>query len=70
MVVSRAIHFLLAPVLSCLMATSAHADSLASFLPEIDPADLAPGADAFGPVRDDVKVTPVLKGARPWPGLY
>ena len=62
MVVSRAIHFLLSLALSCLMAISAHADSLASFLPEIEPADLAPGADGFGPVRDDVKVAPVLKG--------
>ncbi len=62
MVVSRAIHSLLAFTLSCLMAISAHADSLASFLPDIEPADLAPGADAFGPVRDDVPVAPVLKG--------
>ncbi len=62
MIVSRAIHFLLALALSCLMAISAHADSLASFLPEIEPADLAPGADAFGPVRDDVPVASVLKG--------
>ena len=44
------------------MAISAQADSLASFLPEINPADLAPGADAFGPVRDDIPVAPVLKG--------
>ena len=64
MVLSRTVHFLLALVLSCLMANSAHADSLASFLPEIEPADLAPGADAFGPVRDDVKVAPVLKGGK------
>ena len=62
MVVSRAIHFLLALVLSCSVAISARADSLASFLPDIDPADLAPGADAFGPVRSDVKVAPVLRG--------
>ena len=61
MVVSRAIHIMLALALSCLMAISAHADSLASFLPEIEPADLAPGADAIGPVRDDVPVAPVLK---------
>ncbi|MGI9370467.1 MAG: 4Fe-4S binding protein [Ruegeria sp.] len=58
----RAILFLLALALSGLMAISAQADSLASFLPEIDPAELAPGADAFGPVREDVKVAPVLKG--------
>ncbi|WP_171177237.1 NosR/NirI family protein [Ruegeria sp. HKCCD8929] len=58
----RATYFLLAFALSCLMALSAQADSLASFLPEIEPAELAPGADAFGPVREDVKVAPVLKG--------
>lgn len=63
MVVNRATQLLLAFTLSFLMAISAHADSLASFLPDLDPADLAPGADAFGPVRQDVKVAPVLKGA-------
>ncbi len=62
MVLMRATYFLLAFALSCLMALSAQADSLASFLPEIEPAELAPGADAFGPVREDVKVAPVLKG--------
>ncbi len=61
MAVKRAILFLLAFALSSLIAISASADSLASFLPDIDPADLAPEADAFGPVRDDVKVAPVLK---------
>ncbi|TMV03404.1 regulatory protein NosR [Ruegeria sediminis] len=44
------------------MALSAQADTLASFLPEIEPSELAPGADAFGPIREDVKVAPVLKG--------
>lgn len=39
----------------------AQADSLASFLPDIAPADLAPDADAFGPIREDVGVAPVLK---------
>ena len=48
-------------ILSAIVAAEARADSLASFLPEITPAELAPGADAFGPVRDDVKVAPVLK---------
>ncbi len=61
MAVKRTILFLLAFALSSLIAISASADSLASFLPDIDPADLAPDADAFGPVRDDVKVAPVLK---------
>ncbi|WP_423227750.1 4Fe-4S binding protein [Shimia aestuarii] len=48
-------------ILSAIVAAEARADSLASFLPEITPEELAPGADAFGPVRDDVKVAPVLK---------
>ncbi|MEX0350834.1 MAG: 4Fe-4S binding protein [Paracoccaceae bacterium] len=62
MVISRAIHILLVLALSYLMALSARADSLASFLPDIVPADLVSGADAFGPVREDVPVAPVLKG--------
>lgn len=48
-------------ILSAIVAAEARADSLDSFLPEIDPGELAPGADAFGPVRDDVRVAPVLK---------
>ncbi len=43
-------------------SNAAYADSLASFLPDLSPAELAPGADAFGPVRDDIAVAPVLKG--------
>ncbi|WP_372572021.1 4Fe-4S binding protein [Ruegeria jejuensis] len=61
MVLNRAVCFLLAFLLSCLVALSAQADSLASFLPDIDPAELAPGAEAFGPVRADVAVAPVLR---------
>ncbi|MBT3142495.1 4Fe-4S binding protein [Falsiruegeria litorea] len=60
--VRRAIHILLASFAFCCAALTAQADSLASFLPDIEPAELVPGADAFGPVRDDVKVAPVLKG--------
>ncbi|WP_299935476.1 NosR/NirI family protein [uncultured Pelagimonas sp.] len=44
------------------MTAPAFADSLDSFLPDLVPSELAPGADAFGPVRDDVKVAPILKG--------
>lgn len=65
MVLKRATEFLLVLSLSCLLAVTARADSLASFLPDIAPSDLAPGADAFGPVREDVKVAPVLKGGEP-----
>ncbi|WP_291732086.1 NosR/NirI family protein [Leisingera sp. F5] len=42
-------------------AAGAEADSLDSFLTELTPADLVPGAEAFGPVRTDVPVAPVLK---------
>ncbi|WP_289042597.1 NosR/NirI family protein [uncultured Aliiroseovarius sp.] len=44
------------------MAGEAKAESLANFLPDLSPADLAEGADAFGPIREDVPVAPVLKG--------
>ncbi|WP_406644771.1 4Fe-4S binding protein [Aliisedimentitalea scapharcae] len=53
---------ILAFIVATLATAPAKADSLASFLPDITPSELAPGADAFGPVRDDVKVAPVLKG--------
>ena len=35
---------------------------LEKFLPEINAAELAPGADGFGPIRADLPVAPVLKG--------
>ena len=35
---------------------------LEKFLPEVAAADLVPGADGYGPLRDDVPVAPVLKG--------
>ena len=47
--------------IAALFAAAAEADSLDSFLTELTPADLVPGADAFGPVRSDVPVAPVLK---------
>jgi len=45
-----------------LLGSRGHADTLATFLPDLDPAKLAEGADGFGPVRDDVAVAPVLHG--------
>lgn len=51
-------------ILSAIVADGARADSLASFLPDLEPSELAPGADAFGSVRDDVKVAPVLKDGK------
>ncbi|MBR9651393.1 NosR/NirI family protein [Thalassovita aquimarina] len=35
---------------------------LAQYLPEIEPGALVEGADAFGPIRDDVPVAPLLSG--------
>lgn len=59
----RAILLHLVLLCLCALAPMAQADSLESFLPEIDPASLAPGADGFGAVRSDVPVAPVLAGA-------
>jgi NosR/NirI family nitrous oxide reductase transcriptional regulator len=56
---SRAL-FLIALSLSVLSGP-ARADSLSSFLLDLSPAALAPGADAFGPLRNDLPVAPVLK---------
>jgi NosR/NirI family nitrous oxide reductase transcriptional regulator len=53
---------LLAAALIGLTAPRAGADTLASFLSELSPADLAPEADAFGAIRDDIPVAPVLRG--------
>ncbi|MCW5720789.1 MAG: regulatory protein NosR [Devosia sp.] len=49
------------------LAISASASALASpvlkdYLPSIAAAELVPGADGFGPVRDDIAVAPVLSG--------
>ena len=49
-------------ILTSIVAAEVKADSLASFLPDIAPEELVPGADGFGQVRDDVKVAPILKG--------
>ncbi|MDK3073315.1 4Fe-4S binding protein [Sedimentitalea sp. JM2-8] len=53
---------LLAAALVGLTAPRADADTLASFLSELSPADLAPEAEAFGAIRDDIPVAPVLRG--------
>ncbi|GHF03384.1 FMN-binding protein [Aliiroseovarius zhejiangensis] len=66
MIVKRAIHNWLRAmvvILAGIVAGEANAESLANFLPDLSPADLAEGADAFGPIREDVPVAPVLKGS-------
>ncbi len=50
--------------LAALFAVAAEADSLDSFLTELAPSDLVPGAEAFGPVRNDVPAAPVLKAGK------
>ncbi len=65
MTVKRAIYSWLCAlvlILSGVMTDTAKADSLAKFLPDLTPGELAPGADAFGPIREDVPVAPILKG--------
>ncbi len=51
--------------LAVLMAQPVRAQAgsvLAQYISEVAAADLVEGADAFGPVRDDVPVAPLLKG--------
>ncbi|MFX0541961.1 4Fe-4S binding protein [Roseovarius sp. S4756] len=35
---------------------------LGEYIGDVAPGDLAPGADAFGPIRDDMPVAPLLQG--------
>lgn len=44
-----------------LVAAPVQAASLVDFLGKVAPSDLAPGADAFGPIRDDMPAAPILK---------
>ena len=53
---------LLAVLCLALLPAAAGADTLSKFLEDLAPGDLAEGADAFGPVREDVPVAPVLRG--------
>jgi len=45
-----------------LVGQAAQADNLTSFLSDIPPSELAPGADAYGPISPETKVAPILKG--------
>ena len=57
--VARLFAFLLAAAF--LPSGAAQANGLAGFLAELEPAGLAPGADAFGPVSPETNVAPILK---------
>ena len=58
----RTIITLLALLLGSLSPAAAES-VLQELLPKLQAADLVPGADAFGPIRDDLPVMPVLKGS-------
>lgn len=57
---------LVANLFAALVSTTAQAQTntsvLAQFLPDVDPAALVEGADAFGPIRSDMPVAPVMSG--------
>ena len=53
---------LVAPQAATAQAQPAGASHLARLLPDLAPADIVPGADAFGPVREDLPVAPVMGG--------
>ena len=53
---------------ACLLAApglaqpAAVGNVLSTYLTKVAPGDLVPGADAYGPIRDDLPVAPVLQG--------
>ena len=48
-----------------LLAVPARAASvLQAYLPAVTASDLVPGAEGFGPIRDDIAVAPVLKDGK------
>ncbi len=47
--------------LACLTGGPLRAEDLSRFLDKVTPAELAPGADAFGPMHADIPVVPVLR---------
>ena len=46
----------------CLAVPAGASSALEDFLPSASAADLVPGGEGFGAIRDDVAVAPVLKG--------
>ena len=44
--------------------TGLNASWLARYLPEVEPGELVPGADAYGTIREDLPVAPILRGGR------
>ncbi|MDO5705342.1 MAG: FMN-binding protein, partial [Paracoccus sp. (in: a-proteobacteria)] len=56
---------LLAFVLALVGGAQAQTPVLQQFLTEVPAGDLVPGADGYGPMRDDLPVAPVLSGGQP-----
>ncbi len=48
----------------CLAVSASAASVLQQYLPTVNVSDIVPDAEAFGPVRDDLAVAPVLKGGK------
>ena len=44
--------------------TGLNASWLARYLPEVGPGELVPGADAYGTIREDLPVAPMLRDSR------
>ena len=65
---ARLLAILLAAVLAvfALQERASAAPLVGKFLELAAPGDLVPGADAYGPVRDDVAVVPALKNGETW----
>ncbi|MFV0410642.1 MAG: 4Fe-4S binding protein [Paracoccus sp. (in: a-proteobacteria)] len=68
------LHRILAPlvlllVALCMVIVPAQAQTgaasvLPTYLEEVPPGDLVPGADAYGPIQSDIPVAPVMQGDR------
>ncbi|THV20550.1 NosR/NirI family protein [Peteryoungia ipomoeae] len=48
----------------CLAVSASAAPVLQEYLPAAKVSDLVPGADSFGPIREDLAVAPVLEGGK------
>ncbi len=56
---------LIAGVCGQAVAAPATGAALSRFIGKVAPADIAPGADAFGPIRADIPVAGILSGGKP-----
>ena len=56
-----------APAVAAVNTAASH---LAQLLPDLAPGDIVPGADAFGPIRPDLAVAPVMRSAEQLGWVY